>query len=270
MFVHAVYYMNKIVVVLVILSFSMAGCTAEEEPTIKFNGTEYRDPEPVPDFNLTDQNGNNVSLSDYRGKVVVVAFIFTSCPDVCPAIEHTLNFVDYKLPDHGIENDIQMLSITIDPARDTVETLKNYTDMNAFDWPHLTSSNPDDLVQVWNDWNVVVDNDHVYADHSSHDHGSHDSHDDGNESSNETGEGHDGHSDHSDHSNDSGQNETAESDTEYSVGHSTVTFILDQDGNKKVAWSGYDWDSDLFLEDLVTMVYGSNQNSDDHSGHAHH
>ena len=35
-------------------------------------------------------------------------------------------------------------------------------------------------------------------------------------------------------------------------------------------WSGYDWDSDLFLEDLVTMVYGSNQNSDDHSGHAHH
>ena len=250
-------FMNKFVVVLIVLSFSMAGCTAEDEPTIKFNGTEYRDPEPVPDFNLTDQNGNNVSLSDYRGKVVVVAFIFTSCPDVCPAIEHTLNFVDYKLPDHGIENDIQMLSITIDPARDTVETLKNYTDMNAFDWPHLTSSNPDDLVQVWNDWNVVVDNDHVYADHSSHDHGSHDSHDDGNESSNETGDdGHDGHSDHSDHSNDSGQNETADSGTEYSVGHSTVTFILDQDGNKKVAWSGYDWDSDLFLEDLVTMVYG--------------
>ena len=47
-------FMNKFVVVLIVLSFSMAGCTAEDEPTIKFNGTEYRDPEPVPDFNLTD------------------------------------------------------------------------------------------------------------------------------------------------------------------------------------------------------------------------
>ena len=45
---------------------------------------------------------------------------------------------------------------------------------------------------------------------------------------------------------------------------------FDQDGNKKVAWSGWDWDSDLFLEDLVTMVYGSNQDNDDHSAHAHH
>ncbi len=262
--------MKRIVSVLVIVSFLMVGCTAEEDLTIKFNGTEYRNPEPVPDFNLTDEEGNIVSLSDYRGKVVVVAFIFTSCPDVCPAIEHTLNYVDYQLPDHGIENDVQFLSITIDPARDTVETLKEYTDENAFDWPHLTSSNPDDLVQVWDDWNVVVDNDHVYANHSSHDHGSHDSHDDGNESTNETDDGHDGHSDHSNHSDDSGQNETVESGTDYNVGHSTVTFILDQDGNKKVAWSGWDWDSDLFLEDLVTMVYGSNQDNDDHSAHAHH
>ena len=256
--------MHKILTLLVILSFSIAGCTAENESFVKYNGTEYRVPEPVPDFNLTDQNGNNVSLSDYKGKVVVVAFIFTSCPDVCPAIEHTLNFIDYKLPDHGIENDIQILSITIDPARDTVEKLKDYTDKNAFEWPHLTSSNPDDLVQVWNDWNVVVDNDHVYANHSSHNHGSHDA---GNETTNETDEG---HGDHSDHSNDSGQNETVESGTEYNVGHSTVTFILDQDGNKKVAWSGWDWDSDLFIEDLVTMVYGSNHGSDDHSGHVDH
>ena len=62
-------------------------------------------------------------------------------------------------------------------------------------------------------WNVVVDNDHVYANHSSHNHGSHDSHDEGNESTNETGDGHDDHSDHNDHSSDSGQNETVELST---------------------------------------------------------
>jgi len=262
--------MNKLLAFMVVLSFTLSGCVAEDTELMKFNGTEYRDPVPVPDFVLTDQDGNNVSLSDYQGKVVVVAFIFTSCPDVCPAIEHTLNYVDYLLPDHGIENDVEFLSITIDPARDTVETLKNYTSANSFDWPHLTSSNPDDLVQIWSDWNVVVDNDHVYADHSSHDHGSHDSN---NESANGTDDDHDNHDDHSghgNHSSDSGQEETAEVDTEYSVGHSTVTFILDQDGNKRVAWSGYDWDAEMFLEDLVTMAYGSNQDSDDHSAHAHH
>ena len=260
-------YMKRILALLIAVSFVLSGCTAEGEE-MKFNGTEYHEPVPVPDFTLTDQNGNNVSLSDYQGKVVVVAFIFTSCPDVCPAIEHTLNYVDYMLPDHGIENDVEFISITIDPARDTVEALNNYTSANSFDWPHLTSSNPDDLVQVWNDWNVVVDNDHVYADHSSHDH-NHDSHD--NSTGNESDEGdHGDHDEHGDHSSDSGQEESAPADTQYSVGHSTVTFILDQDGNKRVAWSGYDWDAEMFLEDLVTMVYGSNQNSDDHSAHAHH
>ena len=263
--------MRKILSMLLVLCFCFAGCTAEEG--LKFNGTEYQDPPSVPDFTLTDQDGNNVSLSDFKGKVVVVAFIFTSCPDVCPAIEHTLNYVDFMLPDHGIENDVEFISITIDPARDTVETLKNYTTANSFDWPHLTSSNPDDLVTVWNDWNVVVDNDHVYADHSNHDH-DHDSHDSsnstGNESHDEDHEGHGDHDNHSDHSSDSGQEESASADTQYNVGHSTVTFILDQDGNKRVAWSGYDWDAEMFLEDLVTMVYGSNQHSDDHDGHAHH
>jgi protein SCO1/2 len=256
----------------VIISFAFSGCIGTEEIAVEYNGTEYRNPVEVPDFSLTDQDGNQVNLSDYQGKVVVVAFIFTSCPDVCPAIEHTLNYVDYLLPDHGIENDVEFISITIDPARDTVETLKNYTTANSFDWPHLTSSNPDDLVEVWSDWNIVVDNDHIYSDHSNHSsHDSHDSHN-SNETSNNSGNesDEDGHEGHGDHSSDSGQDDSADSDTEYNVGHSTVTFILDQDGNKRVSWSGYDWDAELFLEDLVTMVYGSNQDSDDHAAHAHH
>ena len=246
--------MKQVLALLLAISFVLTGCTAEVEE-LKFNGTEYHEPVPVPDFTVTDQNGNNVSLSDYQGKVAVVAFIFTNCPDVCPAIEHTLNYVDYMLPDHGIENDVEFLSITIDPARDTVEALNNYTSANSFDWPHLTSSNPDDLVQVWNDWNVVVDNDHVYANHSSHNHDSHNN-STGNESNEGEHEGHGDHDEHGDHSSDSDQDESATADTQYSVGHSTVTFILDQDGNKRVAWSGYDWDAEMFLEDLVTMVYG--------------
>jgi len=261
--------MRKLVTLLVIISFAFSGCTGAEEIGVTYNGTEYRNPVEVPNFSLTDQDGNQVNLSDFQGNVVVVAFIFTNCPDVCPAIEHTLNYVDSMLPDHGIENDVEFISITIDPARDTVEALNNYTTANSFDWPHLTSSNPDDLVQVWSDWNIVVDNDHIYSDHSNHSsHDSHNSDETSNNSGNESDEG--GHEGHGDHSSDSGQEESADSDTEYTVGHSTVTFILDQEGNKRVAWSGYDWDAELFLEDLVTMVYGSNQDSDDHAEHAHH
>jgi cytochrome oxidase Cu insertion factor (SCO1/SenC/PrrC family) len=77
--------MKRILSVLIAISFALSGCTAEEEK-IEFNGTEYHEPVSVPDFTLTDQEGNNVSLSDFKGKVVVVAFIFTSCPDVCHAI----------------------------------------------------------------------------------------------------------------------------------------------------------------------------------------
>jgi cytochrome oxidase Cu insertion factor (SCO1/SenC/PrrC family) len=139
---------------------------------------------------LLDQNGEQVSLSDFEDKVVVIAFTYTICPDVCLAIEANLDYIDEQMAD---EEDLVILSITIDPARDTPEHLWGWTNVRGYDWPHLTSYNHSELQQVWSDYSLLVDNDHINSDHSDHgEHGDHSSHDDHSD--------HDGHGDHSNHS----------------------------------------------------------------------
>jgi len=81
------------------------------------------------DFALTDANGKARTLADFRGKAVVVFFGFTQCPDVCPTTLATLAEAMKQL---GADADrVQVLFITIDPARDTAELLGNY--VPAFD-----------------------------------------------------------------------------------------------------------------------------------------
>jgi protein SCO1 len=73
---------------------------------------------PAPDFTLTSQDGAQLSLSDFRGKVVVVTFIYTSCKDTCPFLTAKMAQVQDKLgKDFGSR--IAFLSITVDPERDT-------------------------------------------------------------------------------------------------------------------------------------------------------
>ena len=75
-------------------------------------------------FTLTDQNGKTVTDADYRGKYLLIYFGYTYCPDMCPtglqAIAHTL---DQLGPDAA---KVQPLFVTIDPARDTADKLKDY------------------------------------------------------------------------------------------------------------------------------------------------
>ena len=152
---------NRIIAAVIVFSMLFAGCTSENQVVdLEFNGTEYREPLGVADFTLTDQNGNDVSLSDFEGKVVVVMFTYTACPDVCLAVENNMAYIQSKLDDNGIEDNVAILSISIDPARDTVEKLSEYTTQMGFDWPHLTSRIMQNCRQSA-DWNVVVDNDHI-------------------------------------------------------------------------------------------------------------
>ena len=81
------------------------------------------------DIPLTDHNGQARHLKDFAGKVVVVFFGFTQCPDVCPTSLAELTEVMKKLgPD---AERVQVLLITVDPERDTPEVLKQY--VTAFD-----------------------------------------------------------------------------------------------------------------------------------------
>ncbi len=174
-----------IVLSMVMTCSVFAGCIGGDEEEYDFNGIEYDPASPAPDFTLIDQNGETVTLSDFEDKVVVIAFTYTICPDVCLAIEANLDYIDEQMDD---EDDLVILSITIDPARDTPEHLWGWTNVRGYDWPHLTSYNHSELQQVWSDYSLLVDNDHINSDHSDHgDHGEH--------------SGHGDHSDHDEHSN---------------------------------------------------------------------
>jgi protein SCO1/2 len=81
------------------------------------------------DFQLTDHNGKPRTLADYRGKVVVMFFGYTQCPDVCPT---TLAELAEAMKRLGPDADrVQVLFVTIDPERDTPELLSKYAP--AFD-----------------------------------------------------------------------------------------------------------------------------------------
>lgn len=81
--------------------------------------------QPAAAFTLINQEGETVSLRDYRGKFVVLDFIYTSCPDVCPLLTANLRQVADTLGDR-FGQDVHFVSITLDPEYDTPEHLKEY------------------------------------------------------------------------------------------------------------------------------------------------
>jgi protein SCO1 len=97
---------------------------------------------PAPEFTLTSQNGGEVKLADFRGKVVAVTFLFTRCTDTCPVLTPMMSFVQDRLgADFGKK--IAFVSITVDPERDTPEVLKDYGEAfgaNFAGWSFLTGS----------------------------------------------------------------------------------------------------------------------------------
>lgn len=89
-----------------------------------FHGTVLQSPQPAPDFELTAAHGQKVSLKDFDGKVVMLYFGYTFCPDVCPA---TLSELRGAMEILGAQaKDVQVIMISVDPERDTPEILAEY------------------------------------------------------------------------------------------------------------------------------------------------
>jgi protein SCO1 len=76
------------------------------------------------DFKLSDHNGDIRSLADFKGKVIVLFFGYTNCPDICPGIMGKLAGTIKKLGNDS--NHVQVLFISVDPEHDTPELLKQY------------------------------------------------------------------------------------------------------------------------------------------------
>lgn len=92
--------------------------------TPTFKGVDITGAEYARTLNLTDQMGQPRTLGDFKGKVVVVFFGYTQCPDVCPTTLAELAQVKKSLGADGER--VQGVFVTIDPERDTAELLKAY------------------------------------------------------------------------------------------------------------------------------------------------
>ena len=89
-----------------------------------YKGMLIQSPDKAANFTLTDHNGQRVSLSDFQGKVVLIYFGYTFCPDACPTTLAQLKKVPPALGDDA--GDVQVLMVTVDPERDTPDVLREY------------------------------------------------------------------------------------------------------------------------------------------------
>lgn len=114
----------------VLLALLLASCgEAVGPPGSPFHSVDIRSVDWGRDFRLTDHHGQPKSLADFKGKVVMMFFGFTNCPDVCPTTMAEMAQVIQKLGEQG--GQVQGLLITVDPARDTPQALARY--VTAFD-----------------------------------------------------------------------------------------------------------------------------------------
>ena len=98
-----------------------AGCS---EPPPQFKSTDVTGMKVSGDFRLTDHNGRERTLADFRGKAVVLFFGYTHCPDVCPT---TLAELAAAMKTLGKDAErVQVLFVTVDPERDTADLLAKY------------------------------------------------------------------------------------------------------------------------------------------------
>jgi protein SCO1 len=112
---------------LLAISLLLAGCQRSEP--LPFKLTDISGHMPALDFKLTDDQGKAVSGADYRGKVVLLYFGYTHCPDVCPLTLAQLHVVMQRLG--TLADGARILFVSVDPTRDTPAVLHAY--VNAFD-----------------------------------------------------------------------------------------------------------------------------------------
>ncbi len=129
---------------------TMLGGCFENKPSfvsIDVTGADY-----ARDFSLPDQNGKLRSMKDFAGKIVVVFFGFTQCPDVCPTTMAELVDIRQMLGKDG--DRVQGIFVSVDPERDTPEVLKAYVENFDASFIALRPASADQLAALAKDYKV--------------------------------------------------------------------------------------------------------------------
>jgi protein SCO1 len=150
--------------VLVVIALLIAGCggsgnarpsgqtgAAESQ---RYAGTAANPPKPAPRLALKDSLRHPIDLRQYRGKAVLVTFIYDHCPDVCPLIIANLHTAQSELGPEAKQ--LQIIAVSVDPAGDTPKTVKAFLEAHRMTnrMEYLIGSRPE-LEKVWRDWHIL-------------------------------------------------------------------------------------------------------------------
>ena len=144
----------------------IAAAAAASQPALKAG--VFDPPRMAPDFSLQGSDGHELKISHYRGKVVLLAFGFTSCTEVCPITLNTFAVTRRKLG--PVAADVQVVYVTVDPGRDVPARLSKY--LGSFDSTFVGGTGTEDqLAAVRRSYGItaekkVIGDDYTYA-HSS-------------------------------------------------------------------------------------------------------
>lgn len=153
LFLPAVRSLRRLLLVGAALSVAwLAGCNQEGD-SAAFNSTDITGAEFGNRFDLVDHRGEARQLDDFRGKVVVLFFGFTHCPDVCPTTLAEFNAVLGQIGDEAAQR-VQVLFVTVDPERDTPEVLSSY--VTAFNPGFLgLTGTPEQIADVAREFRII-------------------------------------------------------------------------------------------------------------------
>lgn len=148
------------VVALAALAAGCGGSKASPPPQTTasawpYRGTALTPSVQQPDFALRDQDGRLVRLSAQRGRVVIVAFLYTHCPDVCPLIASSLNDALRRLGPS--RSRVRVLAVSVDPVGDTKASVRRFIRQRGLlpEFRYLTGTRTE-LASVWRDYHVAV------------------------------------------------------------------------------------------------------------------
>jgi len=149
-----------VVIVVAVLGTRAGGSTSNASnltPVANSSGLQGTDlgGVPAPNFRLTDQFGRPVSLAQFKGKPVVLTFLYTHCPDQCPLTAEKLHAVMLSLGSDAQR--VGVVAVSTDPRRDTTAAALNFSQVHRMEnyWHYLLGTESE-LSPVWSSYSVYA------------------------------------------------------------------------------------------------------------------
>jgi protein SCO1/2 len=154
---------RSLVALILLVALAVAGCgsgsssedTASANGSPHFAGAEASPPQEEAPLQLRNYLGEPVNIADYRGKAVLITFIYTHCPDVCPLIVSHIKTALALLGPRA--KDVQVVAVSTDPRGDNRRTVTAFLrDHGMTGRMQYLIGTRGELGHVWKDWNIVA------------------------------------------------------------------------------------------------------------------